>query len=230
MRYEEVLLHIYYEGIKKRCFADESAIQISNWVKSTIDADDTIPFDKKSEYYVSDRKISAFKQLLQEQTKEMTVQMMTPVAITPTTLPAVGEVKVQMNEAKVFAPILVKDAEKQAIDFMETFYNLFIMNQERMRDLLEKAAQFGVIDPGVDRSIKGYLAEMRQLLELFARITGREDFAKALGKAAGNQVAQTILPEHIQVKLKNYVRDLLAEIDPEQIPKKIAELERILHG
>jgi hypothetical protein len=123
---------------------------------------------------------------------------------------------------------LVKDVEKNLMVFQETFFNLFIANQGRLKDLLEKSAQFGIMDPGVDRAIKGYLAEMRQLVELWCRMMGREDYARALGRTVGEATAQAILPESIKNKLKVFVRDLLALVAPDEIPNKLAELEEIL--
>jgi hypothetical protein len=61
-------------------------------------------------------------------------------------------------------------------------------------------------------------------------MTGREEFAKALGAGMGNAVVQNMMSDTTKAKLKTYVRDLLAQVSPDEIPTKLAELEVIISG
>jgi len=230
-RFEEVLFHPLYDSIKKKCFEDMPSTQISNWVKNTVDEDATIPSDKKAEYYLSDKKISAYKGLLKEQTKAITVDMPggNQQALTVVT-PGSKDAKITTDEGSTFAPILVKDIEKNVMVINETFFNLFEVAQGQLFTLMASVKEFGFSDPQMTRNIRSLVSELRQLLELWCKISGREDFARTLGAGAGQAVVQNMLSDTAKQKLKEWVRDLLAMVDPQIIPQKLSELEEIING
>jgi hypothetical protein len=233
MRYEDVLFHKYYNEIKKQCFEDVPGTQISNWVKNTVDADESIPADKKAEMYLSDKKINSYKTLLKEKTQEVTVTMgQSATSYQPVTAvaPAAQDTEVTNKVSKEFAPILVKDIEKNTVVINETFFNLFNLTQGQLFEQMKKALEFGFADPMMTRSIRSLIAELRQLLELWCKISGREDFARVIGAGAGQAVVQNMLSDTTKQKLKEFVRDLLADVDPQEIPRKLTELEGILNG
>ncbi len=229
MRFEDVLFHPYYDTIKKKCFDDEPATQISNWVKNTVDQDANIEADKKEEYYLSDKKINAYKKLLMEQTKEISTSIERAM---PSTAPAkVVDGTVVTDEKRVYAPIIVKDVERHVLNINESFLNLFNLVQSRLLELMSKSEDFqGMIDLGLEKTIRGYMSELRQIFDLYCKMTGREEFAKTLGAKAGQAVAENILSETKVYKLRLFIRDLLAEVDPQQISSKLAELDDILNG
>jgi len=231
-KYEQVLFHVYYEKIKQMCFDDEPGTKIASWVKNTINADENIPADKKEEYYLTDKTINSFKALLKEQTQDITVKMPTAQVMTAASVPAlIGNTKPETNEKKVYAPIIAKDVEKNVLAVNETFLNMFTLCQQRMLALMEKADQFeGFTDQSLERTIRGYMSELRQMFDLYCKMTGREEFAKALGAGMGNAVVQNMMSDTTKAKLKTYVRDLLAQVSPDEIPTKLAELEVIISG
>ena len=228
-RFEDVLFHPYYNEIKKQCFEDVPGTQISNWVKNTVDADDTIAPDKKAEMYLSDKKINAYKTLLKEQTQEVTVTMGSSYQPVTAVSPVVEGTVVKTNTNAEFAPILVKDIEKNTVVINETFFNLFNLTQGQLFEQMKKALEFGFADPMMTRSIRSLISELRQMLELWCKISGRSDFAQSLGATVGKNMAENILSDTTKQKLKEFVRDLLADVDPQEIPRKLTELEQILN-
>lgn len=230
MKFEEVLLHPYYDTIKQKCFDDEPATQISNWIKNTVNADPNIPDDKKSDYYVSEKKISAYKKLLKEQTRDMLVNMEKPIAVITTQPISPKQIEVNYNEGAILKPIISKDIEKNVLKVNETFLNLASTVEDLVQKLIKEESQLGVRDTGMIRTIRSLLAELRQLLELYCRLTGREDFAKSLGSNLGEATAKTIMSKETEGKLKKYIRDILSDIDPEKVPKILEDLEDILNG
>jgi len=230
MKFEEVLLHPYYDEIKKRCFADEPATEISNWVKNTVNSDPNIADDKKTDYYISDRKINAYKKLLQEQTKDIMVSIEKPTAVISTQPVVMNQVDIKYNEGAVLKPIVAKDVERNILKVNETFLNLTSTVEDLIQKLLKEEAQYGIRDTGMIRTIRSLLAELRQLLELYCKLTGREDFAKSLGSNLGEATAKTVLSKETKEKLMIFIRNILSDIDPESVPKLLAELEGILNG
>lgn len=228
-KYETILFHPYYSDIKKKCLADEPGTKIANWVNNTVDSDPEISEDKKREYHVNSKKVNMYKDLLKEQTKDILVKMDGKVPI-PTTAPMTQKVaaEVEPNEQKVYAPMIVKDVENRTLDVGETFLNIFTEVQNLVIDLRQKSNEFQNMDTGLVRTIFRGLAEMRQMFELYCRMTGREEFAKAVGTAAGQRAAENKLSETTKHKIKEWARDILADVNPNAIPKKIAELEEIL--
>jgi len=158
------------------------------------------------------------------------VSMEKPIAVLPTQPISAKQIDIQHNEGAVLKPIISKDIERNILNVNETFLNLASTVEDLIQKLLKEEAQFGVRDTGMIRTIRSLLAELRQLLELYCKLTGREDFAKSLGSNLGEAAAKNIINKETKEKLMVYIRNLVADLNPEAISKTLAELEAILRG
>ena len=230
MQFEEVLLHPYYNDIKEQCYKDEPGMQIERWIKNTIDDDESIPADKKADYYVSDRKINGFKKLLQEQTQDIMTQITsagTAVAVIPTDV-LTGEVVNTLDKAAPIKSILVRDTTANILKVSESFLNLLNATQERYMDLLKAAKDRGFTDPQEEKNIRGYIVELRNQFEFIFKATGNEEFARLMGAKRAEAQSKGGLSDEQQKKLKHWARKILAESPQEMITDRLAELEEIL--
>lgn len=227
MKHEEILLHPYYDKIKDMCYKDEPGAQIERWVKNTIDDDDSIAQEKKADYYLSDRKVNAFKKLLQEQTQDIMVGLAKPAALVPTDIQT-GDVEVQLNTAAPVKSILVRDTERNVLRMSESFLNLLQATQERYMELLKSARERGFTDAQEEKNIRGYLVELRNQMEFIFKATGNEEFARVMGAARAEEQVKGVLTDAKKHRLKQWARDILAEAAPETIADKLSELEDIL--
>lgn len=228
MQHEEILLHPYYNDIKEMCYKDEPGMQIERWIKNTIDDDESIAADKKADYYISDRKINAFKKLLQEQTQDiMTGITGGAVAVIPTDV-IKGEVVTTLDTAAPIKSILVRDTTANILKVSESFLNLLNATQERYMDLLRAAKDRGFTDPQEEKNIRGYIVELRNQFEFIFKATGNEEFARLMGAKRAEAQVKGGLSDEQQKKLKHWARKILAESPPEMIADRLAELEEIM--
>ena len=228
MVHEEILLHKYYTEIKEMCYKDEPGAAIERWIKNTVDDDDSIPQDKKADYYVSDRKINAFKLLLQEQTKKMTLGLLNPQLPVVATDAKPADTKSKLDVDGPVKAILAKDESSKVIRMAESLMNLMTATQERYMALLQGANERGFSDHQEEKNIRGYLVEIRNQFEFLFKATGNEEFAKVMGAARAEQQVKGIMTTAKKTKLKEWARSILSDAIPELIPEKLSELEEIL--
>lgn len=227
--FEEILAHPYYKKIKEMCYNDDKGTDIENWIKNTVNADSNIPAEAKISYYLSAKKINEYKRLLQTQTKEMMVDMEVPVPIISTNVQT-SQSQLVLNTAEPIRNIVVKDTERNVLRFQDTFMNLIDMVNDSFVELRQQLKDRGFADPQEIKNLRGFLVELRNLLALYAKLSGQEALVRTMAEGVGEKIVENLLTDSKKSKLKEYVKDLLAEVQPEKIPVKLAELESILNA
>jgi hypothetical protein len=229
MKFADILIHPYY--VKDMCYQDDPGSEIERWIKNSIDTDDQykdLPEDKRKTFYVSAKHINEYKRLLQEQTKELTIGFTNPIAVVPTDVVQVASVDVSLDAGAPARAIVAVDTERNLVNVKDTLGNLLVTGQERFNELLAAAKLRGFTDPQEEKNIRGYLVEIRNLVALYAKLTGQEDLMRSVGQGVGQQVAANLMTDSKKAKLRDFIRILLSEIDPDLIGPKLTELEEIL--
>lgn len=227
--YEDILAHPYYKKLKEMCYNDDKGTEIENWVKATVDADSKIPEDSKSTYYLTAKKVNEYKNLLKTQTKEMMVDLEVPVPVVSTNVSAITS-KVLLNEDEPVRQIVVKDTERNVLRFQETFMNLLDEVNDTFMDLKQNIKDRGFADPQEIKNLRGFLVEIRNILALYAKLSGQEALVRTVAEGVGNKIASDMLSADKKTKLKAFVRDIIADQQPEKIPEILAKLEEILNA
>jgi len=241
MNLDDVITHPYRKEIEKMCMDDEPVNKIVNWVKNTVDTDDKIAADQKEGYYLTFTKINNYKKVLRERTSEMMVKVaqpkitvgnvVDPATVDPAVLAGTNSVKDALNDEAMYKAIISKDADKGLINLSKTIDNLAKKIEARIERIeMEQDGQIG-IDVDVEKSYRGYLVELRNLLKDFSEITGYKDFYKKLGEQMGQQAASNTMDKKKKAQLKEFARKLLSEVDKvDLIPTYLKELEEVIGG
>lgn len=234
---DSVLTHPYKKDIERMCLSDEPINKIVNWVKNSVDTDAAIPEDQKDSYYLTFTKISNYKSVLRAKTGEMLVNVEQPKVITgdvidPSSINPNALTKpigMMFNDANMYSRIIATDADKGLLNISKTVDNL-AKKVERRIEVIEQQldGQIG-IDVDVEKSYRGYMVELRNLLKDFSEITGYKDFYKKLGEQMGQQAANNQMDKKTKTRFKEFARKLLSEVDKvELIPQYLKELEEII--
>lgn len=216
MTFDSIIKHPYKAKIDKMLFADESPANVVSWIRNTVDEDESIPVDKKIDYYLGESRVAKYKKFLKDEASK---------ALTVVAQPE-GTKEVVLDTIQVTSSLVKKDTQKNIIDLNSTFLNLFGKVQERLEKMEEKA-EF-IDNPYHEKIIQGYVQELRNLLKDYARISGLENFYQKIGEAAGTQKVRTIMSEKVKEAMKQLIRDVLAEVEPTKIPVILERFEKIL--
>lgn len=216
MTFDSIIKHPYKAKIDKMLFDGESPANVVAWVRNTVDEDESIPLDKKIDYYLGESRVAKYKKFLKDEASK---------ALTVTSQPE-GTKEVVLDTTQITASLVKKDIQKNIIDLNSTFLNLFSKVQERLEKMEEKA-EF-IDNPYHEKIIQGYVQELRNLLKDYARISGLENFYQKIGEAAGTQKVKTIMSEKVKEAMKQLIRDVLAEVEPNKIPTILERFEKIL--
>lgn len=216
MKFDSIIRHPYKEKIDKMFFEDESSSTVATWIRNTVDEDDTIPIDKKIDYYLGESVLSKYKKFLKEEAaKALTV------------VSKEGNTKeVVLDTTQITSSLVRKDIQRNIIDLNNTFLNLFSKVEERLEKMEEKSEI--VNNPFHEKIIQGYLQELRNLLKDYSRISGLENFYQKIGEVAGGQKVKTIMNEKVKEGMKQLIRDVLAEVAVDKIPSTLEKFEKIL--
>ena len=242
MNIDDVITHIYRKEIERQAMDDLPVNQIVNWVKNSVDNNPDIPAEQREGHYLTFTKINNYKKVLREKTGEMLVSIEQPKVLTgdvidpsqvnPNLLSGGdGMGAMSFNDGAMYKAIISKDADKGLINIAVTVDNLAKKIEKRMAKIEEELdGQMG-IDVDVEKSYRGYLVELRNILKDFSEITGYKDFYKKLGEQMGQQAANSMLDKKTKGKLKEFARKLLSEVDKiDLIPQYLKELEEIVGG
>ena len=100
----KILGHKYYSDIKRMCEDDIASNEIRNWVKNTVDVDDTIPTDRKMNFYLSARDITSFKESLKATGAEIVVKNLSNNKV------------VSVSDSTLVKNLVHEDAERRIIN------------------------------------------------------------------------------------------------------------------
>lgn len=216
MMFDSIVKHPYKAKIDKMFFEDESPANVASWVRNTVDEDETIPLDRKIDYYLGESRLAKYKKFLKDEASKALAVVSTKEGVR----------EVVFDSAQVTSSLVRKDIQKNIIDLNTTFLNLFDKVQERLERMEEKA-EF-IDNPYHEKVIQGYVQELRNLLKDYSRISGLENFYQKIGEAAGTQKVKTIMSEKVKDAMKQLIRDVLAEVSPSKIPIILERFEKIL--
>lgn len=226
--FDEVLLHPCIKKIDEMCLKDEPVTQVVNWVKNTIDADESIPADKKQDYYLTVSKVSAYKKELMSSAQNVTVKMENPMVITGTAVD-IADVQITPGIDRVRQGIIEKHAEKSLINIHKTLENLAVRIQTQMEVFELALTDNTIIDPDMHKAYRGYINSFTNLLRELSEVTGYKDYYKKMGENFGNAASMDILDKEKKAKLKEFTLQLLMEVgNVDLIPTYLAKLEEIL--
>jgi hypothetical protein len=223
-------MHPYIKKIDEMCFNDEPVTKIVNWIKNTIDTDETIPQDKKQDYYITVSKLSDYKKELRNSAKDITVKLEnTPILVGNAT--DLSDVRIEPKIDAVRKGIIEKHAEKNLINIHKTLENLAVKIEEQIDFIGKEISTSGLLDTEAHKAYRGYMNSLLMLLKELSEITGYKDFYKKMGENLGDAISKDMLDKNKKEKLKSFVYRLLVEVgDTDKIPTYIAELEKILEA
>jgi len=231
MGIESILTHPYKKKIDDMCMQDEAATKIVSWVKNTVDEDLGIPEEKKQSYYLTYGKVCDYKRLQRETVGGMAVAVAGP----KTDIINPEDVSIDYGENAVNLKLVEEDAAKHLINTIKTFSNLANALQDRAGKIKQRLDLEGdTMDVKdltlMEKNLRGYFVEMRNLMKDYNMQTGSADFFKKLGEGLGEQAAKNVLDKPKQEEMKNLITDILKEVeDVDKIPRYLQRLEEILN-
>jgi hypothetical protein len=224
MSIEDIFQHRYFKKIKEMCLNDDPQVEICNWVRNTVDDDDSIPMDQKMDHYITERKVADFKKLLKEEAGRIIIDTQTE-AFTPA---AETKALVTGDKTAVAKALVTQDLKNNIIDINQTFMNLFLQAQEKMNELeSERDAKSGKMSAFDKKMFQSYISELRNMLKDYARITGIENYLQKRGSFAGKDEAKINLTEKAKTQIREWARKILAKVAPDEIPVLLTELEDV---
>jgi hypothetical protein len=225
MQHEKILTHPYFKKIQDMVYEDETLVKIANWIRNTVDEDDNIAIDKKSDFYIKEQDIGEFKRTLQQEVASVIVTAQENALVPSDTRTASVETD---TKGTVTSSLVVHDTEKRILNLNETFLNTFNRVQERYDLLAAQISEQKTSNPYLESILQKYISELRNLMKDYAKISGLEAFYQKLGNNAGQVQAKTQLSEKTKTELRKLLKDVLGEVNPSRIPEVLLKLESIL--